>query len=186
MGFAGLKYQGIGSVDYGYNNGILYDVGSLTDMAPSWSAMTWTGSYNENFMNSRSEGVLTFRTRDFFGMIDGLSLGMQLQEKNETGSIYTSNGAGIGYSLSYEITSGFQIIGAYSNSDRTDEQQNVGKGSQAESWAIGAKYDANKIYLATVYSETRNTTRTGTAGDAGFANKSRNMEFLAQYLFLQV
>nr|WP_313569225.1 porin [Pantoea dispersa] len=183
LGFAGLKYQGLGSVDYGYNNGILYDVGSLTDMAPSWSAMTWTGSYNENFMNSRSQGVLTFRSKDLLGYVDGLSLGVQLQGKNETSSVYTSNGKGIGYSLGYEVSNGIKIIGAYSNSDRTSEQRDDGQGNRAESWAIGAKYDANSLYLATIYSETRNTTRTGSTGDAGFANKTRNMEVLVQYLF---
>lgn len=183
LGFAGLKYQGIGSVDYGYNNGILYDVGSLTDMAPSWSAMTWTGSYNKNFMNSRSEGVLTFRSNDFFGLSENLSLAVQLQGKNETSNLYTSNGKGIGYSLGYEIIDGLKLIGAYSNSDRTIEQQEDGKGNKAESWAVGVKYDANSLYLASVYAETRNTTRTGSTGDAGFANKTRSIEVLAQYIF---
>ncbi|WP_336749718.1 porin [Pantoea vagans] len=182
LAFAGLKYQGLGSVDYGYNNGILYDVGSLTDMAPSWSAMTWTGSLNKNFMNSRSEGVLTFRSNDLLGLYDKISVGVQLQGKNETNSVYTANGNGIGYSLGYEITDGLKLIGAYSNSSRTSEQREDGKGNRAESWAVGAKYDANRIYLATLYSETRNTTRTGSTGLAGFANKTSNFEFLAQYL----
>lgn len=183
LGFAGLKYKGFGSVDYGYNYGILYDVGSLTDIAPSWSAMTWTGNYNNNFMNSRATGVLTFRSNDFFDQVDGLSVAVQVQGKNDTGSVDTSNGAGIGYSLGYEFVSGLKMIAAYSNSQRTSEQRADNKGKNAESWATGLKYDANRFYLAAVYAETRNTTRTGTSGTAGFANKTRNLEFLAQYAF---
>ncbi len=183
LAFAGLKYQRIGSVDYGYNNGILYDVGSLTDMAPSWSAMTWTGSVNRNFMNSRSEGVLTFRSSEFLGISDRLSVGVQFQAKNESNDIYTDNGNGIGYSLGYDVIEGMTVIAAYSNSARTSEQRADGKGNNAESWAVGAKYDANSVYLATLYSETSNTTRTGSTGKAGVANKTRSIEALAQYVF---
>ena len=53
--------------------------------------------------------------------------------------------------------SDFSISGAYTNSDRTNEQnlQSRGTGKRAEAWATGLKYDANNIYLATFYSETR-------------------------------
>ncbi|WP_414016253.1 porin [Enterobacter kobei] len=46
------------------------------------------------------------------------------------------------------------------------------------------KYDANNLYLATTYAETRNTTRTGSSGDAGFANKTQNFEVVARYRLL--
>lgn len=77
--------------------------------------------------------------------------------------------------------SDFAISGAYTNSDRTNEQnlQSRGTGKRAEAWATGLKYDANNIYLATFYSETRKMTPiTG-----GFANKTQNFEAVAQYQF---
>ncbi|EMB9077315.1 porin, partial [Enterobacter cloacae] len=41
------------------------------------------------------------------------------------------------------------------------------------------KYDANDIYLAAMYSETRNMTPIS----GGFANKAQNFEVVAQYQF---
>jgi len=94
--------------------------------------------------------------------------------------VRTSNGDGVGYSLGYDFAEGFGLIGAYSNADRTNDQTLDGKGDRAESWAVGAKYDANNLYLATVYAETRNTTR---EADGTFANKTQNFEAIAQYQF---
>ena len=61
LAFAGLKAGDAGSIDYGRNYGIVYDVESYTDMAPSFSGMTWGGNYVDNFMTSRSTGLLVPR-----------------------------------------------------------------------------------------------------------------------------
>ncbi|KJT42071.1 outer membrane phosphoporin protein E, partial [Salmonella enterica subsp. enterica serovar Heidelberg str. 607310-1] len=50
--------------------------------------------------------------------------------------------------------------------------QRRGTGDKAEAWATGVKYDANDIYIATFYSETRNMTPVS----GGFANKTQNFE----------
>lgn len=141
--------------------------------------MTWA-NYSDNFMTGRNSGLLTYRNSDFFGLVDGLSLGLQYQGKNERTDVRTANGDGFGTSVGYEFGEGFGLIGAYSNSDRTDGQSADGKGEKAEAWAVGAKYDANNIYLATTYAETRNMTR---EDDGSFANKTQNFEVIAQYQF---
>ncbi|MDU6922902.1 porin [Franconibacter helveticus 513] len=181
LAFAGLKMADAGSLDYGRNYGIVYDVESLTDMAPSYSGMTWA-NYSDNFMTGRTTGVLTYRNTNFFGLVDGLNFGVQYQGKNDRGIDNTeqSNGDGVGYSLGYDFGEGFSVIGAYSNSARTLNQKLDGKGDRAEAWAVGAKYDANNIYLATVYAETTNMTR---EADATFANQTQNFEAIAQYQF---
>ncbi|ENB7197699.1 porin [Enterobacter bugandensis] len=183
LAFAGLKAGDAGSIDYGRNYGIVYDVESYTDMAPSFSGMTWGGNYVDNFMTSRSTGLLTYRNSDFFGLVDGLSLGVQYQGKNDRADVKTSNGDGVGYSLGYDFGEGFGAIASYSNANRTLNQKADGQGDKAEAWGVGLKYDANNLYLATTYAETRNTTRTGSSGDAGFANKTQNFEVVAQYQF---
>ena len=183
LAFAGLKAGDAGSISYGRNYGIVYDVESFTDMAPSFSGMTWGGNYVDNYMTSRSTGLLTYRNSDFFGLVDGLSMGIQYQGKNERTDVKTSNGDGVGYSLGYDFGEGFGLIGSYSNSNRTTDQKADDLGNKAEAWGIGAKYDANNVYLATTYAETRNMTRTGSSGDAGFANKTQNFEIVAQYQF---
>lgn len=183
LAFAGLKIADFGSFDYGRNYGIVYDVESYTDMSPSYSGMTWGGNYVDNYMTSRSAGLATYRNSNFFGLVDGLNFGVQYQGKNEGRTAATQNGDGVGYSLGYEFDEGFSLMGAYSHSNRTVEQKADGKGDRAQAWAVGAKYDANSLYLATTYAETLNTTRTGSSGAAGFANKTQNFEAIAQYQF---
>ena len=195
LAFAGLKIADAGSIDYGRNYGIAYDVDAYTDMAPSFSGMTWA-NYADNFMTGRTSGVATYRNSNFFGLADGLNFGLQYLGKNDRANPLTSNGDGVGYSLGYDFAEGFSVIGAYSNADRTNNQEGLNRvyvndagalttrgsarGSRAETWGVGVKYDANNIYLATTYAETRNTTR---EADGTFANKTQNFEAIAQYQF---
>ena len=180
LAFAGLKAGDAGSIDYGRNYGIVYDVESYTDMAPSFSGMTWGGNYVDNFMTSRSTGLLTYRNSNFFGLVDGLSLGVQYQGKNDRTDVKTSNGDGVGYSLGYDFGEGFGAIASYSNANRTLNQKADGEGDKAEAWGVGLKYDANNIYLAAQYTQTYNATR---VGSLGWANKAQNFEAVAQYQF---
>jgi len=98
-----------------------------------------------------------------------------------------ANGDGFGLSTTYEYE-GFGVGATYAKSDRTDKQS-VGNGGfmasgkNAEVWAAGLKYDANNIYLATTYSETRNMTTYGGSGVTGIADKAQNFEVVAQYQF---
>lgn len=77
--------------------------------------------------------------------------------------------------------SDFSVGGAYTNSDRTtlQQQQLRGQGQTAEAWIAGAKYSANNVYLGLMYAETRNMTPI----PGGFANKTQNVEAVAQYQF---
>lgn len=79
---------------------------------------------------------------------------------------------------------GFSAGAAYTSSDRTNDQVNhtAAGGDKADAWTAGLKYDANNIYLATMYSETRNMTPFGDS-DYAVANKTQNFEVTAQYQF---
>ena len=197
LAFAGLKFGEYGSFDYGRNYGVLYDVEGWTDMLPEFGGDSYT--YTDNFMAGRTNGVATYRNNDFFGLVDGLNFALQYQGKNENqsgeGDVGTNNrsgdnarkdnGDGFGISTSYDFGMGVSAAAAYSTSDRTNQQQNgshtqYAKGETAEAWTAGLKYDANNIYLATMYSETRNMTP---YGDDGIADKTQNFEVTAQYQF---
>ncbi|BDY93912.1 hypothetical protein MUTS15_25690 [Escherichia coli] len=56
---------------------------------------------------------------------------------------------------------------------------------KAEQWATGLKYDANNIYLAANYGETRNATPITNkfTNTSGFANKTQDVLLVAQYQF---
>ncbi len=183
LAFAGLKLKNFGSFDYGRNLGPLYDVEAWTDMFPEFGGDS--SAQTDNFMTKRASGLATYRNTDFFGVVDGLDLTLQYQGKNENRDVKKQNGDGFGTSLAYDFGgSDFAISGAYTSSDRTADQQNAalaprGQGKKAEAWATGLKYDANNIYLATFYSETRNMTPIS----GGFANKTQNVEVVAQYQF---
>lgn len=194
LGFAGLRFGDYGSFDYGRNYGVLYDVEAWTDMFPEFGGDGTARS--DNFMTQRTTGVATYRNTNFFGLVDGLKFALQYQGKNDdgTGRATTSRGNGDGYGMSavYALAdTGVSISGAYTSSDRTNAQQAqaYGTGDKADSWGAGLKYDANSIYLAAIYTETRNMTPiSGTStvdGStvAGAANKAQNIELVAQYQF---
>ncbi|EWD94556.1 outer membrane protein C [Klebsiella pneumoniae BIDMC 46a] len=79
LAFAGLKFGDAGSFDYGRNYGVVYDVTSWTDVLPEFGGDTY-GS--DNFLQSRANGVATYRNSDFFGLVDGLNFALQYQGKN--------------------------------------------------------------------------------------------------------
>ena len=199
VAFAGLKFGDAGSFDYGRNYGVIYDVTSWTDVLPEFGGDTYGA---DNFMQSRGNGVATYRNQDFFGLVDGLNFALQYQGKNgsvsgendATGgrSLLKQNGDGYGASLTYDLGEGFSVGGAMASSKRTADQNAAGvygDGDHAEVYSGGLKYDANNIYLAAQYSQTYNATRFGTSNGSGrsdiygFANKAQNFEVVAQYQF---
>ncbi|MCW0305827.1 MULTISPECIES: porin OmpF [Pantoea] len=200
LGFAGLKFGDAGSIDYGRNYGVVYDAIGWTDMLPVFGG---DSSYSDDYLTGRSTGVLTYRNSNFFGLVDGWNFALQYQGKNDRSDVRRANGDGYGISTSYTSPIGVGIVGAYSSSDRTNTQAAgttdingnvIGQGKRAENWATALKYDANNVYLAAMYGESRNSTPvtvttginpanganvTGTA----FVNKVQTIEMVAQYQF---
>ncbi len=202
LGFAGIRVADYGSFDYGRNYGVVYDVTSWTDVLPEFGGDTY-GS--DNFLQSRANGVATYRNTDFFGLVDGLNFALQYQGKNGSVSgegstangrgALKQNGDGFGGSLTYDLGEGFSIGSAIASSKRTSEQNSLtykGDGDRATTYSGGMKYDANNVYLAAQYTQTYNATRFGTkngfnddgsTSTGGFANKAQNFEVVAQYQF---
>ncbi|MEJ8832332.1 porin OmpC [Enterobacter cloacae] len=203
LAYAGLKYGEYGSFDYGRNYGVVYDVEAWTDMLPIFGGDSYT--WTDNFMNGRANGLATYRNTDFFGLVEGLNFALQYQGANEGQfaqedqegtkngheDVRFQNGDGFGMSTTYDFDFGLSLGAAYSSSDRTNKQVAYGAGNynryspyaggeRAEAWTVGAKYDAEGVYLAMMYAETRNMTP---YGDFGIANKTQNFEAVAQYQF---
>lgn len=151
-------------------------------------------------MTGRTTGVLTYRNTDMFGYVDGLSFALQYQGKNNENTNNTrghynpehpersqadakSNGDGFGFSTAYNLGWGVTLGGGYSSSARTAPQQHasLAGGERAEAWNVGGKFEANNVYLAAMYGETRNMTYFG--DDKLIANKTQNIELTAQYDF---
>ena len=199
LAFAGIKVGDYGTFDYGRNYGVMYDVEAWTDMLPEFGGDSYTKA--DNFMTGRANGVATYRNADFFGLVDGLNVALQYQGANENQSpeqegtnnggddrnMKNSNGDGFGLSSTYDLGMGVSFGAAYTSSDRTNEQVNhsTAGGDKADAWTAGLKYDANNIYLATMYSETRNMTPYGGSDGSNntIANKTQNFEVTAQYQF---
>ncbi|WP_319640965.1 porin OmpF [Siccibacter colletis] len=198
LAFAGLKFGDFGSFDYGRNYGLVYDALGYTDMLPEFGGDT-AGS--DQFFAGRQGGLATYRNSNFFGLVDGLSFGVQYLGKNERASslaideetgdvtnlsdVQRSNGDGWATSLAYEMN-GFGIVGAYGAADRTNAQEALamGSGAKAEQWGTSIKYDANNLYLAATYSETRNATPISLSDSInGYANKTKDYFIVAQYQF---
>lgn len=153
----------------------------------SFGGDTWTQT--DVFATARTTGVATYRNNGFFGLVDGLNIAVQYQGKEEGNGrdLAKQHGDGWGLASTYEYE-GFAAGAAYAASDRTDAQVKAGRdnpnayarGEKAEVWAAGLKYDANNLYLATTYAETRNMTK---FGSGYIANTAQNFEVVAQYQF---
>lgn len=197
LGFAGIKFANMGSIDYGRNYGVLYDVGTWTNVMPEFGGDT---SVTDNFLTGRANGVLTYRNTNFFGMVDGLNFALQYQGKNDSKGgkdacrgLQEANGDGYGLSVTYDLGNGVSAGAAYTSSNRTLAQRspNISRNQdkKAEAYSFGLKYDAYNLYLAALYSETRNMTPYGDFSDDnsgqlhGFAEKAHNLELVAQYQF---
>ena len=206
LAFAGLGFGQNGTFDYGRNYGVVYDVEAWTDMLPEFGGDTYTQT--DVYMTGRTNGVATYRNKGFFGEVDGLNFALQYQGNNEDGGsgegtgngdgrrLSRENGDGFGMSTSYDFDFGLSLGAAYSSSDRTNNQVAKGRndhsyankyagGETADAWTVGAKYDANNVYLAAMYAETRNMTAYGKGDgvEGGIANKTQNFEVVAQYQF---
>ncbi|OFC62670.1 porin OmpC [Candidatus Erwinia dacicola] len=181
LGFAGLKFGDAGSFDYGRNYGVIYDVISYTDQLPIFGNDTMNQG-NDNFMVGRSNGLVTYRNNNFFGLVEDLSFAIQYQGKNKGRDVLHDNGDGWGASVAYDTGMGVNVVGAYASSDRTNLQAADGKGDKTDQWGTGLKYDANNVYLAAFYGEARNTTAYGNTVRR-IANKTQNFEVVAQYQF---
>ncbi|WP_446469452.1 porin [Xenorhabdus stockiae] len=196
LAFAGLKFANYGSLDYGRNYGVNYDINAWTDVLPIFGGDSMAKT--DNYMTGRATGLLTYRNTDFFGLVDGLNFALQYQGQNsaertkngEKRDAKTANGDGYGLAATYDVGYGVNVGASYANSTRGNTEWNNANahGKRAEAWNIGAKYDANNVYLAAMYGETRNMTpgsaftKHGNLEDS-IANKTQNVELVAQYLF---
>ncbi|MBF6635688.1 porin OmpC [Rouxiella silvae] len=189
LGFAGLKFNEYGSFDYGRNYGLMYDTIGWTDMMPEYGG---DSGYSDGYLSGRSTGVATYRNTNFFGLVDGWDFAVQYQGKNDrdNGDILRGNGDGYALSTSYTSSIGLGIVASMAQSNRTDGQKALTYGNdknKARSWGTAIKYDANNIYIAALYTETRDATRITnsnlTTDNDGFANKAVTTEMIAQYQF---
>ena len=127
LAYAGLKISEFGSLDYGRNYGVGYDIGSWTDMLPEFGGDTW--SQKDVFMTYRTTGVATYRNYDFFGLIEGLNFAAQYQGKNErtdNGHLYGADSRVPMVTVSVSPQLMFMMLwyrcGVY-QSDRTNAQE---------------------------------------------------------------
>ncbi|HAO2824600.1 porin OmpC [Escherichia coli] len=210
LAFAGLGFGQNGTFDYGRNYGVVYDIEAWTDMLPEFGGDTYAGAdnfmngrtngvatYRNNGFFGQVDGLnfaLQYQGNNE-GSGDGFLFGQEGYGSGDGRKLSKENGDGYGMSTSYNFDFGLSFGAAYSNSDRTDEQTKpdfhntragdrndiTAGGETAEAWTVGAKYDANNVYLAAMYAETRNMTGYGDAN--AIANKTQNFEVVAQYQF---
>ena len=181
LAFAGLGFGENGTFDYGRNYGVVYDVEAWTDMLPEFGGDSYTQT--DVYMTGRTNGVATYRNSDFFGLVDGLSFALQYQGKNDASSrdVKKQNGDGFSTAATYAFDNGIALSAGYANSNRSGDQKADRQGEKAEAWATSAKYDANNVYAAVMYSQTYNMTPENEGNY--FANKTQNFEAVVQYQF---
>lgn len=182
LGYAGLKYGNLGSIDYGRNYGVIHDVESLTNHIP-YITNNSVFAYNDNYMVNRNSSLLTYRNDNFFGLVNGVSFALQYQDETKNRSENQKNHSGWGASLKYESDSGLTAIGSCFTSKRpqltTDKH---GKNETVNAYGLGFKYDTDKVYIAAFYGAARNLTPHNIHSDS-YINETQNIEAVAEYRF---
>lgn len=183
LAYVGFKYGNLGSFDYGRNIGLIYKTTSVTKSLQKFNSIS---NRNEGFLAETSGGVATYHNKNFFGLIEGLNFDLQYKGNNHFTNVnrtssLDANGEGYAVFASYNF-SDLTISGSFSNIKRIDIQNKLryGYGKKAQSWATSIKYDLKPIYLAASYNENLHATPI----TDGFANKTKNLEILAQGKFL--
>lgn len=155
--FAGLKFGNLGSIDYGRNDGVVKGLTAYTDVLPEFGGDAANNAAYS--LSHRVDGALTYRNAGFFGLVDGLDFALQYADRANTysdikdasgdviGRKIDSSAEAYGVSVDYAILdSGVSVAGAYA---RTGEDESK------DTWAFGAKYDANDLYVAGLYIESK-------------------------------
>ncbi len=182
LAFAGLKYADVGSFDYGRNYGVVYDALGYTDMLPEFGGDT---AYSDDFFVGRVGGVATYRNSNFFGLVDGLNFAVQYRVKTSV-TLHAALTATVLAVLSATNTKALvSLVLMVPLTVPTCRKSLPWQRQKAEQWATGLKYDANNIYLAANYGETRNATPITNkfTNTSGFANKTQDVLLVAQYQF---
>ncbi|MGL5345603.1 MAG: porin [Plesiomonas sp.] len=210
LAYVGLKDDRYGSISYGRNWGVSYDVTGYTDVLPEWGEDTqgympeatnnYSGSAPTLFGNGRSDGVLQYRNN-----WDNFNLALQLlapndsydgDSSNHNYSRMVENGTGYGIAMSYDLDMGVTLGATYNNARKSDwQKENIANDKNAQLWSLGAKYDANNVYAAINYTQTKNQMAysMNPLGDAStvannssvneFASTSQAVFAVAQYNF---
>ncbi|QJC32947.1 porin [Enterobacteriaceae endosymbiont of Donacia semicuprea] len=199
LGFIGIIFNhGNNSIDYGRNYGILYDVTSYMKKN-SFFEKNFMYDKNDYFMFGRTNNLLTYRNRNFFGLMKGLDFALQYKNSdqnydNNNKNYLENNRKGWGTSISYKLgNTGVSISGAYfnflniinkdkkvfSNADKNFNNKN----KDINTYSIGAKYQKNNIYLAAVFSGSYNGLKYMDYYENLFAHKIKNLEIVGQYKF---
>ncbi|QCI24994.1 porin [Buchnera aphidicola (Rhopalosiphum padi)] len=183
LGYAGLKYGNLGSIDYGRNYGVIHDAQSLTNHIPYINNKS-VFAYNDNYMVGRNNSLLTYRNNNVFGLVDGVSFALQYQDEIKNRISDQQNSAGWGASLKYESDSGLTAVGSCFTSERLTSDQNKKdlKNESVDSYGLGFKYDANNVYIAAFYGAARNLTPHHIPSNR-FINETQNIEAIAEYSF---
>ncbi|MGL5605799.1 MAG: porin, partial [Plesiomonas sp.] len=212
LAYVGLKDDRYGSISYGRNWGVSYDVTGYTDVLPEWGEDTqgympeatnnYSGSAPTLFGNGRSDGVLQYRNN-----WDNFNLALQLlapndsydgDSSNHNYSRMVENGTGYGIAMSYDLDMGVTLGATYNNARKSDwQKENIANDKNAQLWSLGAKYDANNVYAAINYTQTKNQMAysmsplgganigdtTNSINDNAFASTSQAVFAVAQYNF---
>ncbi|MCO6524038.1 MAG: porin [Candidatus Schmidhempelia sp.] len=158
--FAGLNFGDIGSIDYGKNDGIVKAITSYTDVLPEFGGDA--SDKDLYLLSERTTGVVTYRNSNLFGLVDGFNFALQYAD--EEGNNKNSAEA-YGLNFDYKILdTGLSLAGAYSQA----------RGGDDRTWGTGLKYDANDLYVAAIYVDSRNK-------DDNDKEKYRGFEVVAQY-----
>ncbi len=207
LAFVGINHDLIGTLTYGKNFSVIYDLLQYTNIFPYHTGTflnndTLTGSRNNTFTY---EKYLPFFTNP---LVKSMTLKVQYYGKNHRGDkldeIYKANRQGWGIYYSYEFPYGLEITTSYAKHKR-DVRQTYSyaandkvfygvSNKESKAWVTGFKYNLNRFYISTTFARGWAITPLHTFSDIadeirytaekyGYANHSNNIKISFKYDF---
>lgn len=203
LAYLGLKFSNYGSLDYGRNYGVPYDIQEWGDVVPL-SHTNYTYQLND-YIVGENRNLFTYRSNNCFGLINGVDISLQYQGKNieDNKSINPNSskndGDGFGISIRYKICPDISIGTSFNKLNqknnivysKSGNSRDIISGGNATAWNIGIKYENNNIYLAGIYARSNNM-NDKQMNTSDFANNqnliriaktNENIELVGQYMF---
>ncbi|WP_156213989.1 porin [Candidatus Palibaumannia cicadellinicola] len=203
IGFTGIDLSHLGSIDYGKNYTLLYDISSFTKVIPRCSNDISDMSLDN--ISSFTNSMLTYRNSNVFGLIKGLNFAIQYQGHPDRSVLSDKkSNNGYGASISYNFNDYLTGAIAYTNNtslmwqrpiikniiDYNDFKKHNNINYDDQAFYVGLKYDQNNIYLAAIYGETNSLLPFSNFSPSKFdlsiydvTSRVNNTEVVAQYTF---
>ncbi len=188
IAYIGIKHNKFGKINYGKNNKVINNTLSYTNIFP-----INTNKIIKNYINETNNNILTYKKKIKLNKNNPIIKEIiiknqyQIQKKKKNKNIIQS---GWGSEYNFITPYGIELSTSFDNNKYNINKINYfnkKKIKNSYSWSTGIKYNLNKIYLSTTYTEENNLPNIKYINNKIFLNEqehtNKNISITAKYDF---